>query len=187
MSYHGAYYPATTIAWGVTSEQPRVWFARTAGDRVPAVIHRVDAEVWVAEAPGVWQDVHVDIGGVQHGHAGVERWPVVPDHTVDEPPGAALSSGGSSAHLDQTPYAYSPLDERPQVLKDVLSADRRYFEEHPDATDYLRPYVPGELWPSHDTELSPSQPLAMLVRRTRKGNRERVALAPAGIVRSDPS
>jgi hypothetical protein len=33
------------------------------------------------------------------------------------------------------------------IVDDVSEQDRRYFEEHPDATTYIRPSVPGELGP----------------------------------------
>ena len=39
------------------------------------------------------------------------------------------------------PRRFRPLIER------VRDRDRAYFEKHPGATEYLRPYVPGEFWP----------------------------------------
>jgi hypothetical protein len=33
------------------------------------------------------------------------------------------------------------------VMDLVATADRAYFDEHPEATCYLRPYCPNEFWP----------------------------------------
>jgi hypothetical protein len=34
-----------------------------------------------------------------------------------------------------------------RLVDKVMDRDREYFEQHPGETEYLRPYVPGELHP----------------------------------------
>lgn len=34
------------------------------------------------------------------------------------------------------------------IVEAVSARDRAWFDEHPDATRYVRSYVPGEFWPS---------------------------------------
>ena len=34
-----------------------------------------------------------------------------------------------------------------RLQNQVRERDREYFEQHPAATEYVRPYVPGEVWP----------------------------------------
>jgi hypothetical protein len=33
------------------------------------------------------------------------------------------------------------------IINQVCHKDKKYFEEHPDITLFLRRYVPGEFWP----------------------------------------
>ena len=35
------------------------------------------------------------------------------------------------------------------IIDLVAAADRAWFEEHPKARQYTRPYVPGEFWPMY--------------------------------------
>ncbi len=34
-----------------------------------------------------------------------------------------------------------------RLIDRVCDRDREYFDRHPDAQSYVRPYVPGESWP----------------------------------------
>ena len=47
-----------------------------------------------------------------------------------------------TTHL-RPPRRYRRLIDR------VMQQDREYFERHPEATERVRPYVPGEVWPLH--------------------------------------
>jgi hypothetical protein len=38
-----------------------------------------------------------------------------------------------------------------RIIERVRRRDREYFARHPGETEYLRPYVPGEVWPVLDT------------------------------------
>ena len=35
-----------------------------------------------------------------------------------------------------------------RIVRAVSDRDREWFDAHPDADSYVRPYVPGEFWPN---------------------------------------
>ena len=68
------------------------------------------------------------------------------------------------------------------IVERVMERDRAYFEEHPDAQMYARPYVPGELPPDSLAAIGispPDQDTVIVVRQIRPGVRVR-GLLPAG-------
>ena len=34
-----------------------------------------------------------------------------------------------------------------RISKRYMRLDRKYFQDHPEATEYVRPFIPGESWP----------------------------------------
>ena len=34
-----------------------------------------------------------------------------------------------------------------RISKRYMWLDRKYFQDHPEATEYVRPFIPGESWP----------------------------------------
>ena len=34
-----------------------------------------------------------------------------------------------------------------RISKRYMQLDRKYFQDHPEATEYVRPFIPGESWP----------------------------------------
>jgi len=34
-----------------------------------------------------------------------------------------------------------------RISKRYMWLDRKYFQVHPEATEYVRPFIPGEAWP----------------------------------------
>lgn len=65
------------------------------------------------------------------------------------PPDAPRPPGGTGGRDSDRPARLIPLDRTPygiDAAQDAASdADRRYFERHPDETEYIRLAVPGEL------------------------------------------
>jgi hypothetical protein len=46
--------------------------------------------------------------------------------------------------ISMQPMTRMQITQQFQTVEDVLAADRRYFEEHPDEEEYIREFVPGE-------------------------------------------
>ena len=40
-----------------------------------------------------------------------------------------------------------------RISKRYMWLDRKYFQDHPEATEYVRPFIPGESWPVHPEPL----------------------------------
>jgi len=34
-----------------------------------------------------------------------------------------------------------------RISKRYMRLDRKYFQDHPESTEYVRPFIPGESWP----------------------------------------
>lgn len=41
-----------------------------------------------------------------------------------------------------------------RLIETVMDRDREHFEQHHEAWEYIRPYVPGEFWPLHCDQLA---------------------------------
>lgn len=50
---------------------------------------------------------------------------------------------------DEAPKMPEPFNS---IIDRVCAADRKWFEAHPSATFYDRPYEPGEFWPAEDLD-----------------------------------
>jgi hypothetical protein len=46
--------------------------------------------------------------------------------------------------ISMQPITRMQITQQFQTVEDILAADRRYFEEHPDEEEYIREFVPGE-------------------------------------------
>ena len=49
-----------------------------------------------------------------------------------------------------------------RISKRYMRLDRKYFQDHPDATEYVRPFIPGESWPV-EPELLPDVTRVIMV------------------------
>ncbi len=41
----------------------------------------------------------------------------------------------------------APPNHIERISKRYMWLDRKYFQDHPEATEYVRPFIPGESWP----------------------------------------
>ena len=73
--------------------------------------------------------------------------------------------------------AQGPIPARfRRIMERVAARDREWFARHPAETHYVRPYVPGELWPRKPPE---GVDVVVLVTRVAPGFRLREVIAHA--------
>ena len=80
--------------------------------------------------------------------------------------------------LSQPPFPdnHSKLSRRNALIVDLVSeADRIWFEDHPDASEYTRTYVSGEAGPDINA-------VATVVKQVEPGFRVRQFIMPAEVI-----